>query len=188
MIILTFVFRSQKDSLKQQEQQEEQRMIRNHKDYLDLEVRKFRRRKLLAYHQLEQDLLREVNPSRKALCNKNADFFKVSHQLIEKLDCRSLTSVSNNWSKPTTFFWSSMRWRKSLNTVSSEQSINWGKTRWRSCTKQSWTTSTSTWRGQKRSWRRSMHWSWNSSQKVSSRRRFKSGSNFGTLVRYRLYK
>lgn len=47
--------------MKQQEQQEEQRMIRNHKDYLDLEVRKFRRRKLLAYHQLEQDLLREVS-------------------------------------------------------------------------------------------------------------------------------
>lgn len=35
-------------------------MLRNQKDYLDLEVRKFRRRKLIAYHQLEQDLLREV--------------------------------------------------------------------------------------------------------------------------------
>lgn len=52
--------RSQKDNLKYQEQQEEQRMLRNQKDYLDLEVRKFRRRKLIAYHQLEQDLLREV--------------------------------------------------------------------------------------------------------------------------------
>jgi thousand and one amino acid protein kinase len=56
-----FVLRSQKDNLKYQEAQEEQRMLRNQKDYLDLEVRKFRRRKLLAYHQLEQDLLREVS-------------------------------------------------------------------------------------------------------------------------------
>lgn len=43
-----------------QEQQEEKRMVRSQKEYLDLEVRKFRRRKLLAYHQLEQELLREV--------------------------------------------------------------------------------------------------------------------------------
>lgn len=51
---------SQKDNLKLQEQQEEKRMVRNQKDYLDLEVRKFRRRKLLTFHQLEQELLREV--------------------------------------------------------------------------------------------------------------------------------
>ena len=58
--MLIFALRSQKDNLKQQEQQEEKRMVRSQKEYLDLEVRKFRRRKLLSYHQLEQELLREV--------------------------------------------------------------------------------------------------------------------------------
>ena len=39
---------------------ESQRMGRNQKEVLDREVRKFRRRRLVKYHELEQDLLREV--------------------------------------------------------------------------------------------------------------------------------
>jgi hypothetical protein len=34
---------------------------KQHKDFLELEVRKFKRRKLLQRHQLDQDQLREVN-------------------------------------------------------------------------------------------------------------------------------
>ena len=40
---------------------ESQRMARNQKEVLDREVRKFRRRRLVKYHELEQDLLREVH-------------------------------------------------------------------------------------------------------------------------------
>lgn len=54
------VFRTQKDNLKLVDAQDEERLIRRQKEYRDLEARKFRRKRLLAYHQLEQELLREV--------------------------------------------------------------------------------------------------------------------------------
>lgn len=43
------------------EAQEEQRLARGQREYLDLEIRKFRRKKLLIFHSLEQELLREVS-------------------------------------------------------------------------------------------------------------------------------
>lgn len=52
---------SQKDSLRQMEAQEEQRLARGQREYLDLEIRKFRRKKLTTFHCLEQELLREVS-------------------------------------------------------------------------------------------------------------------------------
>lgn len=51
---------TQKDNLKLVDAQEEQRLLRRQKEYLELEIRKFRRKKLLAFHQLEQQLLNEV--------------------------------------------------------------------------------------------------------------------------------
>lgn len=54
------LFRSQKDNLKQVEAQEEQRLIRGQKEYLELEIRKFRRKKLLYFQNLERELLQEV--------------------------------------------------------------------------------------------------------------------------------
>lgn len=52
---------SQKDNLRQMEAHEEQRLARGQREYLDLEIRKFRRKKLLIFHSLEQELLREVS-------------------------------------------------------------------------------------------------------------------------------
>ena len=52
--------RNQKDSLKQQHQEAGQCLGEQHRRFLELEIRKFRRRKLLQFHLLEQDLLREV--------------------------------------------------------------------------------------------------------------------------------
>lgn len=43
------------------EAQEEHRLIRCQKDYLELEIRKFRRKKLNQYHMVEQGLLRDVS-------------------------------------------------------------------------------------------------------------------------------
>lgn len=41
--------------------QDEQNLLRGQKNYLEVEVRKFRRKKLLSYHIFEQELLREVS-------------------------------------------------------------------------------------------------------------------------------
>lgn len=55
------IFRTQKENLKQIEAQEEQRLLRGQKDYLEIEVRKFKRKKILSLHLFEQELLREVS-------------------------------------------------------------------------------------------------------------------------------
>ena len=55
-----FIFRSQKDHLKQAEAAEEQRLVRGQREYLELEMRRFHRRRLLVFQAKEQELLREV--------------------------------------------------------------------------------------------------------------------------------
>ena len=50
-----------KENFKELDAAETQRMARGQKEQLDREVRKFRRRRLVKYHDLEQDLLREVS-------------------------------------------------------------------------------------------------------------------------------
>jgi thousand and one amino acid protein kinase len=54
------VLSQHKENFKEMDATESQRMARNQKEVLDREVRKFRRRRLVKYHELEQDLLREV--------------------------------------------------------------------------------------------------------------------------------
>jgi len=55
--------RLQKDSLKQQHTEAEQTILMQHRQFLDLELRKLRRCKLLQMHLLEQSLLSEVRLS-----------------------------------------------------------------------------------------------------------------------------
>jgi hypothetical protein len=57
------VLTQHKESFKEIDAAENQRMNRTQKGCLDKEVRKFRRRRLVKYHELEQDLLREVSCS-----------------------------------------------------------------------------------------------------------------------------
>lgn len=82
MVDLTFYVcdisfnRTQKDNLKQLEAQEEQRLIRGQKEYLDLEIRKFRRKKLLIFHSLEQELLREVRTSGSLVGQNHSDLYQ----------------------------------------------------------------------------------------------------------------
>ena len=52
--------RLQKDSLKQQQSEAEQSILEQHRRFLDLELRKLRRCKLLQMHLLDQTLLCEV--------------------------------------------------------------------------------------------------------------------------------
>lgn len=51
---------SQKDNLKQAEAQEENRLVKGQKGYIELEMRKFKRRKMLLLHDLENQLLHDV--------------------------------------------------------------------------------------------------------------------------------
>lgn len=51
---------SQKDNLKQAEAQEETRLLKGQKSYIELEMRKFKRRKMLTIHDLEKQLLHDV--------------------------------------------------------------------------------------------------------------------------------
>lgn len=51
---------SQKENMKQAEQQEEHRLLKCQKGYIELEMRKFRRRKMLTVHSLENQLLHDV--------------------------------------------------------------------------------------------------------------------------------
>ena len=66
-----------KENFKEMDAQESQRLVRGQKDRLDYEVRKFRRRRLVQYHDLEQDLLREVG-----------EYYSFKHIYFEKL-CRN---------------------------------------------------------------------------------------------------
>ncbi|XP_063696717.1 serine/threonine-protein kinase Tao [Culicoides brevitarsis] len=50
---------SQKENLKLAEAQEEQRLLRCQKQYIELEMRKFRRKKMMSLHDLETQLLRD---------------------------------------------------------------------------------------------------------------------------------
>ncbi|CAG7819546.1 unnamed protein product [Allacma fusca] len=77
---------SQKDNLKHQEQQDEQRMLRNQKDYLDLEVRKFRRRKLIAFHQLGEELLREELSKRQQQLEQAHTVLLKQHEQTQELE------------------------------------------------------------------------------------------------------
>lgn len=53
---------SQKENLKQAEAQEETRLLKGQKSYIELEMRKFKRRKMLIFHDLESQLLQDVSP------------------------------------------------------------------------------------------------------------------------------
>lgn len=58
---LFFFIRSQKENLKMAEAAEEQRLLRVQKNYIELEMRKFKRKKLCSLHDLENQLLRDVS-------------------------------------------------------------------------------------------------------------------------------
>ena len=53
--------RNQKEQVTLRQKQLEERLVREQKEKLEYEVRKFRRRRYLQHHQLEQELLREVS-------------------------------------------------------------------------------------------------------------------------------
>ena len=83
-----------KENFKEMDAAESQRLNRGQKDRLDYEVRKFRRRRLVKYHDLEQDLLREVwmnrkiqydtnnNPTQSQELNKRQNQLESAHSML----------------------------------------------------------------------------------------------------------
>lgn len=53
--------RTHKESLLQQQSDAESGLLQRHKEFLELELRKFKRRKVLQKHQLQQQQLKEVS-------------------------------------------------------------------------------------------------------------------------------
>ncbi|XP_019871836.2 serine/threonine-protein kinase Tao [Aethina tumida] len=84
---------NQKENLKQIDMQEEQRLLRNQKEHLELETRKFRRKKLLAYHQLEQELLRQELNKRQNQLETAHNILLRHHEKTQELEYRQQKTV-----------------------------------------------------------------------------------------------
>ncbi|KAJ3650574.1 hypothetical protein Zmor_016664 [Zophobas morio] len=82
-----------KDNLKLVDAQDEQRLIRCQKEYLELEVRKFRRKKLLSYHNLEQDLLRQELNKRQQQLEQAHMMLLRHHEKTKELEYRQQKAV-----------------------------------------------------------------------------------------------
>uniref|UniRef100_T1J5D9 Large ribosomal subunit protein P2 n=1 Tax=Strigamia maritima TaxID=126957 RepID=T1J5D9_STRMM len=85
--------RSHKENIQQMQAAEGHRLHREHKQYLELEIRKFRRRKLLQYHQLEQDLLREELNKRQGQLDHAHTTLLHHHELTQDLEYRQQRAV-----------------------------------------------------------------------------------------------
>ncbi|XP_014254039.1 serine/threonine-protein kinase Tao [Cimex lectularius] len=84
---------SQKDNLKQLEAQEEQRLVQGQKEYLEIEMRKFRRRKMLSYQTLEQELLREELNKRQTQLEQAHSMLLRHHEKTKDLEYRQQKAV-----------------------------------------------------------------------------------------------
>ncbi|KRX37647.1 Serine/threonine-protein kinase SULU [Trichinella murrelli] len=73
----------------------ENRLIADHKFYLDFEIRKLKRRRLLHYHQLEQDLIREELGVRGRQLQSAHTLLRRHHELTRDLEMRQLNSLQN---------------------------------------------------------------------------------------------
>ncbi|XP_046980924.1 serine/threonine-protein kinase Tao isoform X2 [Schistocerca americana] len=84
---------SQKDNLKQLEAQEEQRLLRGQKEYLDLEIRKFRRKKFLLFQSLERELLQEELSKRQQQLEQAHAMLLRHHEKTQELEYRQQRAV-----------------------------------------------------------------------------------------------
>ncbi|CAG9834637.1 unnamed protein product [Diabrotica balteata] len=82
-----------KDNLKVVDALEEQRLLRCQKEYLELELRKFRRKKLMTYHQLEQELLRQELNKRQHQLEQAHSMLLRHHEKTQELEYRQQKAV-----------------------------------------------------------------------------------------------
>lgn len=84
---------SQQENMKQMEALEEQRLISGQKEYLELEIRKFHRKKVLAFHSLEQELLREELNKRQQQLEQAHSMLLRHHEKTQELEYRQQKAV-----------------------------------------------------------------------------------------------
>ncbi|GAB0094768.1 Serine/threonine-protein kinase Tao [Sergentomyia squamirostris] len=86
---------SQKENLKQAEAQEEQRLLRVQKNYIELEMRKFRRKKTQVLHDLENQLLRDELSKKQQQLEQAHGMLLKHHEKTQELEYRQQKSVHN---------------------------------------------------------------------------------------------
>lgn len=86
-------FQSQQENLRQIEAREEQRLVLGQKEYLELEIRKFHRKKLLIFHNLEQELLREELNKRQQQLEQAHSMLLRHHEKTQELEYRQQKAV-----------------------------------------------------------------------------------------------
>lgn len=114
---------SQKDNLKQHEAQQEQHMLQAQKQYIELEMRKFKRRRMIMLHELEDQLLRDVS-------NSHLSLIIFISNLCLCIPYRSLARSSINWNRPTPCCWNIMKRHRSWSIASRRACISCARNRW----------------------------------------------------------
>lgn len=87
------VLQTQKENLKQREAHEEQQLVRGQKEYLEIEIRKFRRSKMLQYQRLEQELLLEELNKRQTQLEQAHMMLLRHHEKTKELEYRQQKAV-----------------------------------------------------------------------------------------------
>eukprot|EP00096_Caligus_rogercresseyi_P008252 TRINITY_DN2677_c0_g1_i2.p1 TRINITY_DN2677_c0_g1~~TRINITY_DN2677_c0_g1_i2.p1 ORF type:complete len:785 (-),score=287.16 TRINITY_DN2677_c0_g1_i2:180-2534(-) len=82
-----------KENLRESDAAESQKMSQGQKGHLDLEIRKFRRRRLLKYQELEQELLKEELNKRQNQLETAHSMLLRHHELTYKLECKQQRGV-----------------------------------------------------------------------------------------------
>ncbi|XP_064620244.1 serine/threonine-protein kinase TAO1-B-like isoform X2 [Lineus longissimus] len=85
--------RSHKENLQTQLAAAEMNLQKQHKDFLELEVRKFKRRKLLQRHQLDQDQLREELNRRQAQLDYCHSMLLRHHESLQDLEYKHQAAI-----------------------------------------------------------------------------------------------
>lgn len=86
---------SQKENLKQAEAQEEQRLLRVQKQYIELEMRKFKRKRIILLHELENQLLRDELSKKQQQLEQAHGMLLKHHEKTQELEYRQQKSVHN---------------------------------------------------------------------------------------------
>ncbi|XP_060605662.1 serine/threonine-protein kinase TAO1-like [Ruditapes philippinarum] len=85
--------RNQKESMTIRQKELEDRLDRQQKQSLEYEIRKFRRRRYLQHHQLEQELLREELNKRQAQLDYEHQMLLRHHESTRELEFKQLESL-----------------------------------------------------------------------------------------------
>ncbi|CRL08117.1 CLUMA_CG020882, isoform A [Clunio marinus] len=84
---------SQKENLKMAEAAEEQRLLRVQKNYIELEMRKFKRKKIGSFHDFENQLLRDELSKKQQQLEQAHSMLLRHHEKTQELEYRQQKSV-----------------------------------------------------------------------------------------------